>query len=85
MIHQALELLSQGLLTLMPEVPSLLTVVAAPIPPFGIVSQLHSGLVKLSIECQLWVSLFQLIRVVVVDIRWQIIVIDLYVHIWFRA
>ena len=84
-IHQALKLLSQGLLTLMPEVPRLLTVVTAPISPLCIVSQLYSGFIELSIECQLWVSLFQLIRVVVVDIRQQIIIIDLYMYIWFRV
>ena len=85
MIHQVLKLLSQGLLTLMPEVPRLLTVVTVPISPLSIVSQLYSSLIKLSIEYQLWVSLFQLVRVVIVDIRWQVIIVDLYVYIWFRA
>ena len=85
MVHQVLKLLSQGLLTLLPEVPRLLTVVTAPISPLCIVSQLYGSLIELSIECQLWVSLFQLIRLVVVEVRWQIIIVDLYVYIWFRA
>ena len=71
MIHQAFEFLSQGLLALAPEVSSLLTVVTVPIPPLGIVSQLYGGLVELSIEYQFWVSLLQLVRVVIINIRGQ--------------
>ena len=63
---------------------SLLTVVAMPIPSLSIVGQLHSSFTKLGVECQLWISLIQFIRVVVINVRCQIIIVDLYMHIWVR-
>ena len=56
-----------------------------PIPPLSIVGQLHSCFAKLGVEHQLQITLIQFIRVVVINVIWQIIIIDLYVHIWART